>query len=298
MSHKGVFLPSTIVGVAAIAMLVRSHEPPVLLAEAGHLSAVYDDQDADGLPDSQELVMGTNPLLTDSDNDSYSDLEEFARQSDPNDSSSHPSAERAAVGLTSREEDGVFYLSTAFYLEDSLLDGGDIQVGLMLDGDLVHFPINVLIGQATISTHVGADSDDTIILIQSPLPVETIYDLGEVSLWSTVTPPGTEEPVSSDALNVVADEEREVLLEFTLVDGPPPGGMYKPLTVPAEIPASWNSGQICIQASVNVGNIGPVVQHIVEAASCVEADAFCSPSCSNLAGSSMQVVDPIALLGG
>lgn len=298
MNIKGVLLPSAALGAAVLTLALRSQEQPVLLADGSHVGFVYNDQDDDGIPDDQEVVMGTNPLAADTDNDSYDDLEEFARQSDPSDPSSIPVSQRVGVGLASREEGGVFFLSSAFYLEDSKLDGSIIQLGMMIDGELADLPSSAIYSNATISVHEGHNPEDSLIYLQSPLPSAAIHNLGFVSVWSTVTPPGELFPMSSDALNVVSDPGGKVVLEFDVVEGSPPGGVYTPITVPADIPASWRTGEICMQASINVGNIGPVVQHLIEAASCAPADAFCSPTCSNLAGGSIQVVDPIALLGG
>ena len=49
-----------------------------------------EDDDGDGIADSQEAVYGTNSLLTDTDGDGFSDDEEITEQTDPLDANSAP----------------------------------------------------------------------------------------------------------------------------------------------------------------------------------------------------------------
>ena len=50
------------------------------------------DTDGDGLTDKEEVDLGTNPLVADSDGDQYSDYAEFLVQTDPKDASDSPNA--------------------------------------------------------------------------------------------------------------------------------------------------------------------------------------------------------------
>jgi len=49
-----------------------------------------EDQDGDGLLDTEEEALGTDPLNADSDGDGYSDFDEISEGTDPNDSAEFP----------------------------------------------------------------------------------------------------------------------------------------------------------------------------------------------------------------
>ena len=76
------------------------------------------------------------------------------------------------------------------------------------------------------------------------------------------------------------------------------GNVYRPLGGGEEIPSSWEPGEICFQATSPVSASGGLVQHVVTEAACEAADAYCVPGCANLAGTTIDFLDPLALIGG
>ncbi|MBE3122976.1 MAG: hypothetical protein IMZ53_08370 [Thermoplasmata archaeon] len=59
-------------------------------AEGGGVEEQELDSDGDGLTDTQEAILGTNPNVADTDGDGYSDYEEYMQGSDPLDAASIP----------------------------------------------------------------------------------------------------------------------------------------------------------------------------------------------------------------
>ena len=57
------------------------------------------DADGDGLPDVEEMAIGTHLLNPDSDGDGFSDAEEVAAGSDPNDADSMPGGGAAVTAV-------------------------------------------------------------------------------------------------------------------------------------------------------------------------------------------------------
>jgi len=77
------------------------------------------------------------------------------------------------------------------------------------------------------------------------------------------------------------------------------GVAYRPLAADDEIPSSWNSGQICFQASSAVGVRGVSIVHEIGAADCMPMDTYCSPAdCAAGVGQPLELPDPAALAGG
>jgi len=65
-----------------------------------------------------------------------------------------------------------------------------------------------------------------------------------------------------------------------------------------EVPAAFASGQICLQSTTEVGFVDGVIELLVDSSSCEPADAYCSPTCEFEAGTTKELVDPLALIGG
>jgi hypothetical protein len=78
-----------------------------------------------------------------------------------------------------------------------------------------------------------------------------------------------------------------------------PGLLHRPLggTQP---PLSWSTGEICFQHIEAVGTHGAVVTQEVTSATCVSGwDGYCDgSSCVSSVGTTVDVVDPSALIGG
>ncbi|MEX0785270.1 MAG: dockerin type I domain-containing protein [Dehalococcoidia bacterium] len=73
---------------------------------AGEVVLMGDDGDGDGLPDCHEGEQGTNPALSDTDGDGFSDGEEFFAGSDPNDPASTPDPTPTPIAGLQGDADG------------------------------------------------------------------------------------------------------------------------------------------------------------------------------------------------
>jgi len=78
----------------------------------GTIDSIDTDDDNDGLPDSWEILYGSNPLIADanlhSDNDGYTNLQEYQAGTDPTDDTSIPSVlSFALAAYTVNETDGI-----------------------------------------------------------------------------------------------------------------------------------------------------------------------------------------------
>ncbi len=293
--RRTLVLPLTsLAGAIALVALAPSQER-VLLADSN--GTAQHDQDMDGLPDAQENVLGTNPHASDSDNDGFSDLEELARQSDPSDGLSLPTDTPVNVGLAARTDSGVLTIITAVYMRHTETSGFNVSIGVMANGTLAELPSSVYLANAMTAVFPAAEPGDVIGILQTPYPEVVAHDLESISFWSVVTPGGEDEPTAADAIDLVSNPDGPALLSIETVGLQGKASAYVPI-FPGAPSASWSPGQLCEQSSQPMGNIGPIVEHRIEDASCEEADGYCSPTCTTLAGSTFQTVDPLALLGG
>ena len=64
------------------------------------------------------------------------------------------------------------------------------------------------------------------------------------------------------------------------------------------MPLNYAEGQICSQTSSTVGSVGVMLQQQVDEAVCEDADAFCSSECPLTVGEVIEILDPLALIGG
>ena len=128
--------------------------------------------------------------------------------------------------------------------------------------------------------------------------------LGQVNLFSLMrgTSPGAEPMVS--LLTIVDFGGIAMSIEPRIAGlssngGGATGVVYRPLAADAQIPSTWNSGQICFQATSAVGMHGVSIVQEIDAADCLPMDTYCSPGdCAASVGQPLELPDPAALAGG
>ncbi len=263
------------------------------------------DTDGDGLSDPLEAILGTNPAGVDTDSDGFSDAEELARQSDPGNRSSFPGSEASGVGIAVTAHDGSLHAVSALYFQDGSLSDKTFQLGAMIHGNVVNIDPSRY-GNALLHIVPSSDPSAVVAVLDARLPQNPLLLAGSMSLFSTVA--GADGVVTAaSVIDLVALDgvvmERQ-LSYFSAAPGSTPqtgagaGGLYRPLG--GSIPATWNEGQVCAQSLAVVGVEGPVVTQEVEDAGCEDSlEGACSPGgCSATIGTTVRVMDPLALIGG
>jgi hypothetical protein len=117
--------------------------------------------------------------------------------------------------------------------------------------------------------------------------------------------------ISADATNLASVDGVVVEQYLTSINSAPPNispvygtktaGVYQPLGGTSSPPpaATWTSGKICEQTMVVAGVNGPIVLQEVTDADCKDGWAsFCGTDCAASVGQSVQMLDPLALIGG
>ena len=286
-------------GAVGLLAVVGTRTPDLQAQSGGDGTYVAEqDTDGDGLPNSQETILGTHPDKYDTDDDGFSDLEEVARQSDPADELSVPEDTAINVGMTARVEEGILYVSTAIFLRHTESAGFSVDIGIMVNGQVSNLPAHIYLANANINIYPGSQNpNDTLAVLETPYPQAPVLNLEGISFYSVVTPSGGTAPTAADAVDLFVDPGSDVMMSFEITSVVPEQGVYRPITT--AIPSEWQPGSQCVQDSKYLGSpVEGINEHVVESASCQEADGYCSPNCQDMAGGSFQIVDPLALLGG
>ncbi len=269
------------------------------------------DVDGDGLDDVLEALLGTEMQLADTDADLINDLEELARGSDPLDYFSVPVAgEGDGVGLAARQDSDLFMLTTMLFIEGGVLSGKHLRITIAsaaLNGS-VQFTTAQILALSEVSVFPGANSADKIVAIETPFPANLLEALGGFAVVGTVEG-GVGGPILAATATTFV-QSAGVLNAVSLMPaaasqggsgsgvGVNPGLAYKPIAPADQLPETYGPQEVCVQSTSVGGSSGAVVTYVVETSECVEADGFCSPLCSTKGGSTVDIVDPLVLIGG
>jgi hypothetical protein len=289
---------------AAVAVLAPGLRPEPLLAAA---APDLFDTDGDGIPDAQELVLGTSQYVADTDGDGAPDAEEVARGSRPLDPNSVPgpavSAE-AAVGMTARGENGSLRLFLALYAEDGEFAQRVLRLGVLANGQVISVPFHRFIPLADVrDVSIGANAKvRTIDLELNPVFVHTF---GAATFFAALGQHGVPSYGAAAKVDLYSVEQTLMLRRDPVLasaGGSSNGGSMRqpiPTSGPSAVPVTWQPGMICYQRSSIMGIVGAKVVHEVVSAVCLSGwDTYCPTDCSTSVGATFETIDPATLIGG
>lgn len=295
------------VGVLAAALAVLA---PGFAPESLHADPPVDpaDIDGDGLPDAQELVLGSSQYIADSDGDGFCDAVEFALGSRPLDINSVPvlnTGGELRVGLSARGEGGMMRLHLALYSENGAFQTSVLRLGALAGGQVVSVPFHRFLSEAVIrDVPVGATAAvRTIDLALSPAYVNLF---GAATFFVAVGAQGTTTYHAAAKVDLYSVDQTLLLRRepqsATQQGAPTGGGSLRqpiPTTGPGGIPATWLAGRICYQRSNVTGIVGAKVVHEIVSATCLSGwDTFCPSDCATSVGATYETIDPATLIGG
>lgn len=285
--------------------LADAIRPPVLHA-AGPGGP---DTDGDGLTDVFEEILGTGTQRPDSDGDGYWDAEEFARQSDPLDPKDIPVATPATCGMGIYEKGKNLRPVVAVYVADGDIRSADLAMGARIGTQLRGVPLSFFSKNSTIVRPPTFNAQSVVYVFDGTMNPQHVHRFGDMSIYSTLD--YRDSIVSADAVNLasvggVVVEHQLISYKSanpnpSLVFGQGSSGVYTPLTgsTGTPPPPTWVSGKVCTQGMVVSGVTGAVVLQEVITAECEDGWAtFCGSDCTSSIGSTIQMLDPLALIGG
>lgn len=277
----------------------------------------FHDADQDGVADSLELLLGMNSQLPDSDNDGFSDAEEFARHSSPLQASSTPNPlesppDKIAVGLWADEPaKGYIRLNQFVYLPQGMQPNLTATLVRLLPDANFDYAATTPVSLTSLTAFVPGNAPGSKVgLLTKLLPTTWNSQLsltGYLSLACVVDNNGTGLGVAANArlLHAVFHStgtpyyfQRSTTAPVTELAPMQSGGaLFRPLY--PESPSSWEEGKLCTQNTVLVGYSGGAAVQEVVSASCEEGwDGYCAPNCSASVGTTITTIDPAVLVGG
>lgn len=292
---------AALIAGAVGAIVHRIADPPVVYAQVNG----QNDVDGDGLSDNLEHLLGTSPDLADSDFDGFSDAEEYARRSSPIMTWETPGTAPASMGMGASIGGGLHSVSV-IYLQDGDLAGKSLTFGLMINGHMTPLPQAIFVQQSTLTYVSAATPGELVAVLDVVLSPAVFRRTGSLSLYTIVEGAGV---ACSDAVNLAFDGSMFVQrMELVTQSGGSPGTEMVVAsgggTVLRPLGGGGGTGgtpdSICSQTTTPVGQSGAVMTEEVTSASCETGwDSTCdSSSCAGSVGTTIQVIDPAALVGG
>lgn len=273
------------------------------LLHAATPAAAPDDSDGDGLHNVLELRLGLNPNTFDSDSDGYSDPEELARHSLGDDPSSIPGSKPVSVDLVVYQIGPQVQLVSVLYSADGDLASKPLGMGARVGLEVRLAPVSYFTKNAKISYSPGKLKGSAVSVIDAPLPPLLLERFGSLSFFTTIANEQGQK-VSAGVANLALIQD--VVVQYipaglSLAASSRPGQSTVPNSfygpVDANAVLEWTPGEICGQTTVIAATMGPVVVQEVVAAGCDPGwDSLCDPGCAATVGTTIQTVDPVALL--
>jgi hypothetical protein len=264
------------------------------------------DFDGDGLANTLEEIVGTSMHKADSDNDGFHDAEELARQSNPVDRLNLPGSSPTSCGMAVYEASGNLRPAVAVYAASGDVRDADLAMGARVGQTLRGLPLSYFSKNSTIVQVPAAVAPGVVYVYDGTMNPNQVHLKGDLSIYATtvnvVGPVNTADAVNLASIDGVIVEQfltspPQPFLSF----GMPTSGVYQPLggSSGPPPPATWESGKICEQSMVVAGVNGPVVLQEVVAADCASGwSSYCGTDCTSSVGSTVEILDPLALIGG
>lgn len=257
------------------------------------------DHDGDGLFNTQELIFGTDPLHSDTDRDGFVDLVELARQSDPVLANSQPPVASApSVGLATVSDGTTVLLTTAIYVPGDHQGGIGLSFGLAFNGLNLSIPFQTLAPISLIESQLVAGDSGLVFKVSTPIPDAFLQSLGKSSIYAIVGPPSGGPAFSAAVVNLQTQGGILTQSRQTSQGTGPQGLIYQPIVPPANLPMEYQKDKICQQLTIPVGQSGAIQILLVESSECQPSPGYCIPGCANEVGNTLEVIDPVALIGG
>ncbi len=291
----------TVLGVCALYVTLPAGE----LSAAQRVARVgTNDQDQDGLPDAQEVVIGSDAWFADTDGDGFGDLEEFARQSDFTSDTSLPTRDAISAAISARGENPTLRLFVAIFQAPESAGHLDLRLGMLAHGRMFSIPSSY-IAQHSVSRNVATPSGQ-ITILDMAISTNLLVDGRNVSCFV----------YAFDKYDFT--RRSAAVVDIFSIDGVPAvripprmppgasmaqqlaGSIYRPIPPAGEagIPPTWTPGQICMRTAMTVGVDGAILTQEVTRADCTpEWDAYCGNNCGAAIGSTYQTIDPVVLVG-
>lgn len=256
-------------------------------------------------------MLGTSNVLSDTDGDGFTDLEEFARQSEPTSAASIPLADHITVNIGSHGEGGYLHLFFAIYQPVGQYQSYTARIVKLQNSVLSSIPQSFLsrfgISEDYEIWHGGVKTGvvTTIDLEISPHAVPN----GTSATWAICTTDSTTAANKSAAVVDIFNVDRVHCIRIRKEDPPGwayaqqiQGSIYRPIPPSGveEFASDWHRGQICMRASSTVATYanGIVVQEVVNADCETNWDTQCSQTaCRSARSSTFQTIDPAVLMG-
>jgi len=264
------------------------------------------DMDGDGLVDELESVLGTWSCHADTDGDSFSDLEEVARKSNPLDSSSLPLTSEPSLAMVGFQVGRRVHVATLVFVPDGNLHAKRLRFGVRVGDQMLAVSLSAMRGGAPIQVRSGRELGSKIVVVDPVIQAQAVLARRGMSVFATLAQQGTY--LDAEACDFAALQGSLFQLIRTSGSGttmPTQGGTgiglghaYRPIDPSSQSPSSV-MGEVCAQTTTVVRVVGAVVTQEVIAADCVPGwDTYCSPGCVNTVGNTVRSVDPAALIGG
>ncbi|MHC5012488.1 MAG: hypothetical protein ACYTG6_16345 [Planctomycetota bacterium] len=279
------------------------------VSQAGFLPRATVDTDGDGLVDVLEEVLWLDQDRADSDGDGWGDAEELARSSDPKDRSSVPDPREIGLGVQGYSIDGRLHVVLAIYQRGGVGADHTFDLAAVVEGRLIPLDPRVYVPFTTVTVVPGAVPEDTVHLLDMNLPGRVLRHLRQVSFALRGAHAGSQEVDEAAVLNVVVASGSPYAVGVSAIAGQGAiakgkgqtlSTIYNSLVPPSRSQpgSSSSSGKVCVQRTTVVGGGGASLLLEVVSGSCQDGDGVCPSSCSSTPGSTVRVVDPLALIGG
>ena len=261
------------------------------------------DQDGDGLDNALEFGQHSALDRVDSDGDGWNDAEELARGTLATAACSQPTLSASSVGARSYMRGGKLHTAFAVYLRDSSFANVHLDIGIYANSRMAPLAPSSYVQRMSVITVPTHDAGALVTILDVVLPSAPLIANGKMSIWGTLKIGN--EFVSATAINLVMRDgtPSELIQPSQMAPNAEqqlgPGLLYRPLGG-TQTPIQWSSGEICFQRMQAVGSHGAVVTQEVTSATCVTGwDGYCDgASCTTSVGTTVDLVDPGALIGG